>query len=290
MGLLFYQAYAIVFVVSNKTNTMNFEIPQSEEKEAPKVKGFDTVAHELLDDETLNDLSPRERAEVIADRFIGSVVRHGDVQGSKQSYSPDNIIGRMDLVGTTSGTEQYENLMRITGTNGLRSAVMELVSDEDVATLFGQLKERLSVGEEGEYTLTSPAQIEGYLLSGGEKNDVKGNFGEDIMAEQWVPVVLEHVDQLAQKPGLEWRTRTEARELIKEGGELSKNTGRDWLVALDAAEKAGVDVNVIRRSAEKIQRHQKDRQGFGNRALFLATGPSIKKYAHDLYSRSGVLD
>jgi hypothetical protein len=270
---------------------MNFETSQpTPEQETPKTKSFDVVAQELLHDESLRRLQPHERGAIIADRFIGSVVRHGEVQGSKQNYSPEDVLRRMDLIGTTFGNEQAENLMRITGTDGLRTAVLELASDADVAMTFGHLEKGIIKDEEGNLTLTSPAQIEGYLLSGGDKNDVKGNFGEDVLAEQWVPVIMEHVQHLAQNPDLAWRSATEARELIATGGELNKNTGRDWLDATYAAEKAGVDITLLKRSAEKVQQRPRNNMQFGKRALFLATGSMANAYAHELYGRSGLHD
>ena len=263
--------------MNNEANPFN---PENEA--APKY--FDAIAHELIQDKTLHELPSGQRGAVIVDRFIGSVVRHGDVQGSGELYSPAAVLDGMDAIKNYS----VNGFRKITGTDGLRSAVRELSLDSDVMNVFGDISKRLSQDEEGKFTLTSPAQIEGYLLAGGEKNQIQnGVGGVDMPGDDWVPVIVEHTQRMAEDPNVHWTTSSEARDLINSSGPLLKNTGRDWLMANSSARKAGVDVDLLRRSAETVQRRAKDSQDMGQAALFLATGGRVSNYKKDLDRRSG---
>jgi len=105
--------------------------------------------------------------------------------------------------------------------------------------------------------------------------------------DDWVPVIVEHTQRMAEDPNVHWTTSSEARDLINSSGPLLKNTGRDWLMANSSARKAGVDVDLLRRSAETVQRRAKDSQDMGQAALFLATGGRVSNYKKDLDRRSG---
>ena len=263
---------------------MNNEPNVFNQENEPTPKYFDLIAHELIQDKALRELPGEQRGAVIADRFIGSVVRHGDVQGSKVSYSPVDVLIGMDDMEQAG----LDGLRKITKTDGLRFAVRELSLDGDVIDLFGQMSQRLGQDEEGKYTLTSPAQIEGYLLAGGDKNQIRnGVGGVDMPGDDWIPVIVEHAQRMAQDPNMRWTTTNEARELISSSGPLLKNSGRDWLMANSSARKAGVDVDLLRRSAETVQRRAKDSQDMGHAALFLATGGRVNNYKKDLDRRSG---
>ena len=255
----------------------------SPEKEA-ELKHFEAFTQSLINDESLRELPDVQRASVIADRFIGSVVRRGELQGSALSYSPGDVLKGVDLVSHTGAFA----LKEITNTDGLRKAVLALSLDSDVAPLIGQMSNRLSQDAEGQYTLTSAAQIEGYLLSGGKENKITNPVGGvDMEGDSWIPVIIEHTQLMAENPGLPWTTAAQARELMNSSGPLLKNSGQDWLKAQSSATKAGVDVDLLRRSAEKVQRRTKDGHDMGHTALYLATGGRVSEYKKDLDRRSG---
>lgn len=257
----------------------------SQEKEATP-KSFDTIAQELITNKELSELEGPQRALVIADRFIGSIVRHGEVKGASASYSPAEVLEGMDYISKAG----VSGLKEITRTEGLREAVRDLSLDEDVAKLFGSLSSRLSQDEEGKYTLTSAAQVEGYLLAGGNANIVKNPVGGVHMPhDTWIPVILEQTQRMASNPNLNWLTTYQARELTTSSSDYIRNGGNDWLKATTSAEKVGVDVQLLGRSAERIQeRHVRNDREMGSTALFLATGGSIKQYSKSLDSRSGM--
>jgi len=262
---------------------MNNEPTIFNQEKAPKPKYFEAITDALLRDEELRRLPGDQRGAVIVDRFIGSIVRHGEVQGSKTNYGPADILAGMDAVGKGTG-----DIMEITGTDGLRKSVLELADDKDVARMFGQMSARLSHDAKGDHTLTSSAQIEGYLLAGGAENKiVDATPGVDMQGDSWIGVIAEQTQRMAQDPNLDWITNTQAYDLMKSSGPLLKNSGRDWMMANSSARKAGVDVDLIRRSAEHVQRRNKDGNLMGHAALYLATGGKISTYKQDLDRRSG---
>ena len=263
---------------------MNNEPTISGQEKEPNSKNFDAIANELLMDKTLQELPGDQRGVVIVDRFIGSIVRHGEVKGSSASYSAADVLEGMDYISQAG----LNGLREITNTDGLRNAVRDLSNDGDVARMFGQMSQRLSQDAEGEYTLTSPAQIEGYLLAGGQKNVIRDAVGGvDMQGDSWIPVLVEHTQRMAESPDINWKTKSDAYGLIGSSGPLLKNTGRDWLMANSSAQKAGVDVDLLQRSAERVQRRAKTENSMGHSALFLATGGRIENYKKDLDRRSG---
>jgi len=263
---------------------MNTEPTVSNKEEEWKSRNFDAIANELLKDKILQELPGDQRGAVIVDRFIGSIVRHGEVRGSSASYNPADVLGGMDYISQAG----LNGLRKITNTDGLRNAVRELSNDGDVARLFGQMSQRLSKDTEDKYTLTSPAQIEGYLLAGGQRNVIRDAVGGvDMQGDSWIPVIVEHTQNMAENSAISWKTNSDAYGLIGSSSPLLKNTGRDWLMANSSARKAGVDVDLLQRSAERVQRRAKTENSMGHSALFLATGGRVENYKKDLDHRSG---
>lgn len=253
------------------------------EKEASSLPSFDSVANELLADERIKELPVEQQGRVIADRFIGAVVRHGEVTGSQTTYSPLDIIRGIDKLSLVG----EKGMREITSTDGLRDAVYALAGDERVGREVGDLASRLSFDDKGQYVLTSPAQIEGYLVSGGSENIVTGPVGGvHMQMDGWMPVILEHTKHMANNPYLGWMSYDRARELTTSSAPLIQNTGRDWERALRSAEKVGVDVDLLQRSAEKVQARTRASHDMGATALFVATEGRIRSYKKNLELRS----
>ena len=253
------------------------------EKETSQLPSFDSVASELLTNEQIRALPEIEQGRVIVDRFIGAVVRHGEVTGSQATYSPLDIIRGIDKLSLIG----EKGMREITSTDGLRNAVYALAGDERVGREVGDLASRLSFDEKGRYVLTSPAQIEGYLISGGSENIVNEPAGGvHMQMDGWMPVILEHTKHMAANPYLGWMSYDRARELTTSSAPLLRNTGRDWEKALRSAEKVGVDVDLLQRSAEKVQARIRASHDMGATALFVATEGRIRSYKKNLDLRS----
>jgi len=252
------------------------------EKEINALPTFESFATSLLSDPEIAKLPEDEQGDVIIDRFAGAVVRRGEIQGSVDTYTPRNILDDIDRVSTGG----VDALRQITNTDGLRKAVFALSQDKRVGALFGRFSNRVHSEKDGSLTLTSPAQLEGYFTAGGRQNYVSEPVGGVHMhGDSWIPVVMEHTQRMAENEHLGWMTSAQARDLMKSSSPLLKNTGRDWNMARASAEKVGIDMNLVGRSAEKIQSRANARDEMGSTALFMST--DIQRYRDDLDRRSG---
>ncbi|MES2630927.1 MAG: hypothetical protein V4611_03140 [Patescibacteria group bacterium] len=270
------------------TNINNENIAlDSPEQLKSEIPSFDKIAADLLNDASIGKLPIEDQGRVIADRFVGALVRRGPIETASDTFNAADILHLMDNVGKLDGATKT-----ITRTDGLRAGVLALSADERVGQLFGRLSSTLetsgaSDGEE-QFTLTSAAQIEGYLLAGGDKNNITdGVGGVHMSGSQWIGVVTEHTERMSKNPHLSWLTSTKARELVTSSAPLIYHSGRDWQMASASAERAGIDMNLLKRSAEKLQEQTvKTDHDLGNTALFLATGGKIASYKQDLNRRS----
>jgi len=256
--------------------------PFTPETHPSELPSLDTLTADLLSDEKIAELPIEAQGRTILDRFIGALVRQGNIAGSQKEYTPREILGYMDQIGKDPMAPRM-----ITGTNGLRKAVLALANDIRIGREFGQIQSRLATDDKGNTTLTSGAQIEGYMLAGGRKNYVKNPTGGVHMeGDTWMPVVLEHVSRMAEDPSLEWMTAGKARELMTSSAPLIQNTGRDWEMARHSAERVGVDMDLIGRSAEKIQARTRAGYDMGSTALSATAEGRIGRYRNDLARRS----
>lgn len=263
------------------------------EKQRKEPTGVAEYISKLLSNEEIKSLPEEEQGKVIIDRFIGAVVRKGDVVGTHGAYSPDLSLGI--IADYANGREP--NLRGVTSQEGLRDAAILLEQDARTGALLGRLEQQFvrEVNPQTnavEITLTTPAQIEGFIQSGGAENHLSAENavpGVNMQGDEWAPVLLEQVQRMSENQYLTWTTSADARELMTSSSPYIRNTGRDWQNALYTAEKLGVDVAILKRSAEKIQRRNfTDKEDAGARALFLATGGRITDYQERLRSRSGM--
>lgn len=255
--------------------------PETQNRTLPR---FDSEAKKLLSDESIAQLPVEQQGQVILDRFIGTLLRHGAVAGSQKEYTPAEILSKMDEMSRRSD----DALREITNTDGLRRAVFDLASDARLGGHFGHISERLATDAEGRPALTSMTQIEGYLLAGGTTNQIRdGVGGVHMHGDSWVPVILEHTQRMAQDAYVPWMTLGKARELMTSSAPLIQNTGRDWEMATHSAEKVGVDMDLLRRSAEKIQSHVRASRDMAATALSVLSEDKVARYKNDLDRRSG---
>jgi len=250
---------------------------------------LDTVVDGLLKDQEIAKLPIEEQGRVITDRFIGALVRQGDIEGTGTTYNAADVLFLMDEEVDKKGVD---GLKAITSKDGLRGAVKSLAMDERVGKLFGEMGKLLETVDTPDgretFTLTSAAQIEGYLLAGGTANHVKNpGIGIHMSGDTWIPVILEQVQRMSQNPNLNWQTTSNARDMTTSSSPLIRNSGLDWGMAVRSAESTGVDMKIVERSAEKLQDRMKAKHDLGARAIFVATSGRIGSYSTSLKSRSG---
>jgi hypothetical protein len=256
--------------------------PEQLQSERPQLN---EISKSLLVDAEISALPIEQQGRVIMDRFIGSVVRQGEIVGKLATYGPSDVLKVMDRVGATG-------IQEVTRTNGLRDAVNQLALDGRTATMFGMLDGRLKneVDTAGNDvpTLTSVAQLEGYLLAGGAENTVKTPRGGIHMdGDSWIPVIVDEVQMMNQDPNRTWMTTTEANEMAKSDSKFLRNVGNDWAMATRTASEVGIDLALVKRSAETIQLRTKSEHDLGAIALFVVTESKVASYKNNLDRRSG---
>lgn len=256
-----------------------YNIPPLEYEKTPEHPSYDQVVEKLLNSADIDGLPVEEQGHVIVDRFIGTLVRQGGVEGSQTSYSPADILHLMDEVSSDP-----DALQTITRTDGLRSAVKLLASDERTGTLFGHFGQQLesSIDHNGNEvpTLTSVAQIEGYLIAGGKENRVTNPTGGVHMeGDSWMPVIMSEVERVQKNEYLKTLpARHELYDLMSSEAPLIKLSARDLNMAYSSAEKVGVDMDLLRRSTEMVKHRAKVGREIASSAIVLAMRGRVDAY------------
>lgn len=259
--------------------------PQSFEVKKETTPPLNEVVKDLLENSEIQSLPEDEQGRVIVDRFIGSLVRHGGIESSNAEVgvmAPQDILAKIDQIGT-HGKDELHTVRELTRTDGLRGGVTLLAEDPRTASLFGRMSQQLVTrrNEDGEtyYTLTSPAQIDGYIEAGGDKNkDPRAQPYTD--PTEWIGVVASDVDNVIN--GAQWRGD---REVAADVGRQDSVTpdwykqSRDLYEARRKAHYAGVDLKLLKDSAEYIRdKDESVKRELGARALSLATGRAMRRY------------
>ena len=236
---------------------------------------FDQLTKNLLEDAEIKGLEPAVQGDVIIDRFIGALARQGEIKGSQQTFSPGDVLYLMD------GIQQPEDIAKITRTDGLKEAALSLGGDPRTAKLFGSLESRLVEDQTDpkKLTLTSAAQVEGYILAGGAKNYIDGaRGGIEMEGEQWIGVLMERMEgAFDAKSPVEWVTDS-GYSMSRSENDYVRKSGNDWGMAARSAEKAGVDMNLLSRTAERAKMRAAASGNLGHAASMIATQGRIASY------------
>ena len=264
-------------------------IPSAEQKEIKNenTPPLNEVVAKLLQDPEVGKLPPEAQGKVIADRFIGALVRHGDIASKNTeigAMTPAHILSLVDKIGTQDKDGYITTTMALTRTDGLRAGVDLLTQDERVGSIFGKFSSLLGVETTAEgkdiYTLTSEAQLDGYVDAGGPKNN-KYNAGQYEDPTEWIGPFMADTHDVINGHG-EWRSDATLASDIRDKGAVTPDyfkTARELYEARMQAHHAGIDLGVVRRSAEYMRaRDDYTKHEAGERVLFLATGGKLNRY------------
>ncbi|UTX51171.1 hypothetical protein KI440_03110 [Candidatus Saccharibacteria bacterium TM7i] len=263
-----------------KITTHSFEVKKD------TTPPLNEVVTTLLADEEIQKLPEAEQGRVIVDRFIGSLVRHGGVESSNAEVgvmNADEILSHMDKIGTNDENGLH-TIREITRTDGLRESVKQLAGDARTAQLFGHMTEQLGVtrGSDGTpyYTLTTRAQMDGYIEAGGKRNDNK-NVGPYQDPQEWVGVFMSDIDDIASGYR-ESRSTSEIARDVQSADSITPEAhkrAQELYAARSTANVLGIDTEMMRRSAEFIRdRDELTKRELGARAVSLAMRRPIQRY------------
>lgn len=278
----------------NKDKTKN---AMEHQESAPKQRSYEVkkdttppiedVVGDLLTNAEIKELPEEEQGKVIVDRFVGALVRHGGVESSNADVGvlePHEILAKIDKIGTKD-EDGLHTVRELTRNDGLRGGIEKLAEDPRTAALFGSMSQQLAIGHDGRggvyYALTTPAQIDGYIEAGGDKNkDSRARPYTD--PTEWVGVISSDIDRVMR--GGEWRSDkdiardTSNRDLVTPDWYERSNSLRE---ARGVAKYSGtgIDLDLLRESAEYIRdRDEATKRELGSRAVSLVTGRARDRY------------
>ena len=244
--------------------------------------------HSLLNSSEILSLPENQQGAVILDRYIGSLVRHGGVESSNEAVGvkqPHEILEQISLIGIP-GAEGYHTVRELTRQNGLRGGVELLAQDPRTADLLAGISQQLAVGydEQGGayYAFTTPAQIDGYLHAGGEKNNDR-NAAPYTDPTSWMKALSYDIDNVSRGTS-EWRSNASIAQDVQSSGRITPEAhkrAQDLYSARMKARSADVDLTLMQRSAEYIRdKGVHTRAELAWRALQLVSGQKYEE-EHD---------
>lgn len=206
----------------------------------------------ILDSEAIAQLDLSRQAEVIVDGFIGMLMRNGPIQGSNAIHTPSSVLETIDYIHNPENVNGIADpLEYFTSTNNLREAVRLLTSDERFGLLPGAVANRIYGDEQsGTITLTTPGQVVSYL-SHGDNGITNPTPGVEMHGDTWVRIIAER----ATAEGSEWIDNP-YEGMIKSQNKTLRDKGNEWRMAVASAKKAGVDMDLLGRSARYIKQNR----------------------------------
>lgn len=211
------------------------------------------------------------RAQVLADHFVGSTLRtFGAVEGYRRVINPIDTTPRAKLVVTDPETgEAYDWFRVITRDGGARRAVVD-ISDgpmgwqavNNISNAF-----RIETDANGEsipesIMMASMDQITAYLETETEQSEALNQIER---ASMWQRVLLDEITTFLDEPYRNgaWNTPDNM------GSEVAgvRHSQIDWERAAAVARKAGVDIDLLVRSAEFMKKTASSGQSIGKVAL-----------------------
>lgn len=229
-------------------------------------ESLDRYVKDLLDQPTdsgeFAGMTETEQALAIMDRFVGALVRRGDIVDSHgQVHNAETTLKSM------SQLRAMEDVHNITRTGGLRGAVIQLAEDTRTVQLFSSAYGgAIMKDESGSMLLRNEDQLQGYL-HGGANNRVSNPVGGvNLPGSQWVGVLEERIEMVLERNG-QWIFNPR-KGIIESDNDYLRQEGNKWRMAVASAEKVGVDPSLVGRSVEAIDaKHRAERKAMGNSAL-----------------------
>ncbi|MDB5175310.1 MAG: hypothetical protein JWM81_168 [Candidatus Saccharibacteria bacterium] len=263
---------------------MSQEIPKFDPAAANLAQGVETdpiVAklQALLEAPAIEGMHPEEQGAMIADRFIGAVVASDEmVNGAGEAVPPMQILGLIDsaakaaFANPAQGNEIWTTGVKaVTRTNGMRQAAQLLSQDSRTGSVLDSLSRRVKQEEDGKLTLTSLPQLQGYL----ETKYAKSSRSESGWVEGILAEIEDHATTTIANPYGRWQTRDNLGSDVK----LVRENQQHWENNASNARASGVDMDLVRRSAEYMREQAERSQPIGH-AMLEGAGVVQPNYDH----------
>jgi hypothetical protein len=227
----------------------------------------------LLDNEQIKQLPEHEQGQFIIDNLLGRIVAAGNVKSGVGDKTPVDMVKDIEDFAKSSASDGYENALHlVTRKNGLRGMVHALSSDIRIGPLWTDLSRRLNVVHDSsnEVTMSSVPMISGYL-DGIEES----YHGEVIIGSGWKDTLLKETEEFSQSDA---RGRWQAQDLLSSDVASIRDNQLRWERAMADARTAGVDPNLVIRSAEHLRLKRRAGEDVGRAAT--AQAIEVTTYDH----------
>ncbi len=221
----------------------------------PQPIDFAKLTTELLESEDVKALPESEQGAFIMDHLLGRIVSAGPIESSKGQKTPLDLVRDMQDYATFA-TQRGHDVARtlITRQNGMRGMVDALSQDERVGSLWSDLENRIVGGYGSEViAMSSPAMVGGYL-------DGKEDTNTKIVGAGWNQAIASEVNAYAMSGE---RPRWNNDVLLGSVNEDERKGQLKWMRYVDDAKTAGVDMNLVIRSADRLRIRRKAAEDLG---------------------------
>jgi hypothetical protein len=268
--LLFYYTYAIIIHKyhkgKNKQMNHNQLNANGNYQQEPVPVNFAELTKSLLESEDVKGLPELEQGAFIMDHLLGRIVAAGPVESNAGQKSPLDLVRDMQdyaVMATHQGHEAARTL--VTRKNGMRGMVDALSRDVRVGSLWLNLENRVTGGYGSDViALSSIAMIDGYL-------DGKEEATTEVIGGGWKEALTDEVQAYAQG---DEKPRWNADDLLGSDVEKIRKGQLAWKRSVEDAQRAGVDMNLVIRSADRLRTNHRAGQALGRRvASIMFTNP-----------------
>jgi hypothetical protein len=225
------------------------EAPTSLAEVAPLAGPVAVEVANLLDNEEVGRLPVAQRGRYVADRMVGATVAQwskGAFRRDGKNPTPRDVLATVESAvnGSPDAVTWQQKIGGITRSGGVRVAAALMAQDARTGSILSSIGNAVHE-EDHDVTLRSPAQLEGYLygMSDGEFQP----WQAPILKE-----VRRYVDSTDDQPTARWQHGV-ATSLRGADNEYIRENQKAWDEAASQAREAGVDMDMIVRSADAIR-------------------------------------
>ncbi len=219
------------------------------DREEPGIDQYVSSLLRELNGGDLSELPKVEQGRIIVDKFLGALMRQGDVTDtSGKTHKFEQTV--FDMHRMSKGADESA----VTRNGGRRAAVLALLDNPLTAPFAEKAFGALARDEQdsGEILLANEEQIQGYLHADERKNFVtEARQGVELAGKGWVGILEDRINIVVNRNG-QW-IYNPYRGIIESENDYLRQQGNEWRMAVTSAEKCGVDARLLGKSAEYIK-------------------------------------
>jgi hypothetical protein len=178
------------------------------------------------------------------------------------------LMDRLSMVKPADQEGYVKAISSITKQEGLRKTVFDMSNDPKFSQVWGNLAERAG------YNPYVTAKGMGSMDMVGAYLDVRGSiasaehtktgYNQASYDSSWKDVVLKQIDLAVKNPGQAWDKDS---DLSASENDYLRQKGNEFNNALNKAQSAGVDVELIRQTVERLRIMRAQELSLGGEAI-----------------------